>query len=282
MDARIVSRTIAIVIPTYNERSNIATLIPQIRQATKDVIYPSLDSESTTSIRNFLHIIVVDDSSTDGTGDTVLALSEKDNNIHLIKRPGKMGLGSAYKDAFEWVNKKVNAAIIIQMDADLSHPPDLLTKMIEPIAAGSADVVIASRYFDKGGIQNWPMHRRIISKGANWLAKLVLGIKVNDTTSGYRAYNISSVRDLLSKNFSSSGYEYQIEVLYILSRLNKKIVELPFMFANRIEGRSKLGIKDITHFAYTLFKLRFYRVRITPTLPSDQLIKRSIWRLKIT
>jgi dolichol-phosphate mannosyltransferase len=279
MDARLVSKTIAIVIPTYNERSNIVTLITQIRQATKDIIYPSLGREPTTDIRNCVHIIVVDDSSSDGTGDTVLALSEKDNNIHLIKRPGKMGLGSAYKDAFEWVNNKLNAGIIIQMDADLSHPPSMLTKMIEPIAAGSADVVIASRYLGKGGSQNWPMHRRIISKGANWLAKSVLGIKVNDTTSGYRAYNVSSVRDLLSGNLSSSGYEYQIEVLYILSRLNRKIVELPFMFANRTEGRSKLGIKDIMHFAYTVFKLRFYRVKITPTLASDQMIKRSIWRL---
>ncbi len=282
MVARLVSKTIAIVIPTYNERSNIVTLIPQIRQATKDIIYPSLGREpttTTTDIINSVHIIVVDDSSTDGTGDAVLALSQEDNNIHLIKRPGKMGLGSAYKDAFEWINNKLNAEIIIQMDADLSHPPSMLTKMIEPVAAGSADAVIASRYLGKGGSQNWPMHRRIISKGANWLAKLVLGIKVNDTTSGYRAYNVSSVRDLLSGNLSSSGYEYQIEVLYILSRLNKKIVELPFMFANRTEGRSKLGIKDIMHFAYALFKLRFYRAKITPTLASDQLIKRSIWRL---
>lgn len=279
MVSRLVSKTIAIVIPTYNERSNIMTLIPQIMLATKDIIYTSMGRESNTDITNSVHIIVVDDNSIDGTGDTVLALSEKNNNIHLIKRPGKMGLGSAYKDAFEWVNNKLNAGIVIQMDADLSHPPDLLTKMIEPIAAGSADVVIASRYLGEGGIQNWPIHRRIISKGANWLARQVLGIKVNDTTSGYRAYNASSVRDLLLENFSSSGYEYQIEVLHILSRLNKKIVELPFMFANRTEGRSKLGIKDIMHFAYTLFKLRFYRVRITPTLPSDQLIKRSIWRL---
>ena len=252
---------IAVVIPTYNERSNIVTLIPQIREATKDVIYLSVDEESVSNIRNRIHIIVVDDSSSDGTADAVLALSEKDNNIHLIKRPGKLGLGSAYKDAFEWINNKLNAEIIIQMDADLSHPPNLLKKMIELVAAGSADVVIASRYIGKGGTQNWPVHRKIISKGANWLAKSVLGIKVNDITSGYRAYNISSVRDLFSNNLSSSGYEYQIEVLHILSRLNKKIVELPFTFANRTEGRSKLETKDITHFASTVFKLKFRRIK---------------------
>jgi dolichol-phosphate mannosyltransferase len=120
--------------------------------------------------------------------------------------------------------------------------------------------VIASRYLDKGGTQNWPVHRRLISKGANWLAKSVLGIKVNDITSGYRAYNVSSVRDFLSNNLSSSGYEYQIEVLYILSRLDKKIVEIPFTFANRTEGRSKLGVKDIMHFASTVFKLKFRKV----------------------
>ncbi len=279
MDSRLLSKTIAIVIPTYNERANIAALIPQIRQATKDIIYPSLTEEPTTattiSIKNSVHIVVVDDNSSDGTGDEVLSLSRKDNNIHLIKRPGKMGLGSAYKDAFEWINNNLNSEIVIQMDADLSHPPGLLTKMIELLAAGSADVIIASRYLGRaGGIQNWPVHRRIVSKGANWLAKLVLGIKVNDTTSGYRAYNISSIRDLLSENFSSSGYEYQIEVLYILSRLNKKILEFPFVFANRTEGKSKLGINDIMHFAYAVFKLRFHRVhKITPTLAVDHLVK---------
>jgi dolichol-phosphate mannosyltransferase len=252
---------IAVVIPTYNERSNIVTLIPQIREATNDAICLSVDEESVSGIRNCTHIIVVDDSSSDGTADAVLALSEKDNNIHLIKRPGKMGLGSAYKDAFEWINNKLNAEIIIQMDADLSHPPNLLTKMIELVAAGSADVVIASRYVGRGGTQNWPVHRKIISKGANWLAKSVLGIKVNDITSGYRAYNISSVRDLFSSNLSSSGYEYQIEVLHILSRLDKKIVELPFTFANRTQGRSKLEIKDIMRFASTVFKLKFRTIK---------------------
>ena len=258
MDSRLLSKTIAIVIPTYNERANITALIPQIKQATKDIIYPSLGGElATTDIGNSVHVVVVDDSSSDGTGERVLSLSRKDNNIHLIKRPGKMGLGSAYKDAFEWINNNLNCEIIIQMDADLSHPPGLLRKMIEPLAAGSADVIIASRYVGKGGIRGWPMHRRMISKVANWLTKLVLGVKVNDTTSGYRAYNISTVRDLLSENFSSRGYEYQIEVLYILSRLNKKIQELPFTFTNRIEGKSKLEIKDIMHFAYTVFKLRF-------------------------
>lgn len=274
MDFRILSKTIAIVIPTYNERANIVALIPQIKQATKDIIYPSLGGEPTAiGIRNSVHIIVLDDNSPDGTGDTVLSLSKNDDNIHLIKRPGKMGLGSAYKDAFEWINSNLNSEIIIQMDADLSHPPDLLTKMIEPLAVGSADVIIASRYLRKGGVQNWPMHRRIISKGANWLVKLVLGIRVNDTTSGYRAYNISSVRDLLSENFSSSGYEYQIEVLYILSRLNKKMLELPFMFVNRTKGKSKLEVKDVIHFACTVFKLRFYRVKIGRVSAPNLLIK---------
>jgi dolichol-phosphate mannosyltransferase len=259
---------IAIVIPTYNERANIVTLIPQIRQATKDIVYSTFGGDPTISktestaatIRNCIHIIIVDDNSSDGTADAVLTVSEKDNNIHLIKRPGKMGLGSAYKDAFKWINNNLDAEIVVQMDADLSHPPHLLRKMTELVAAGSADAVIASRYLDKGGTQNWPVHRRLISKGANWLAKSVLGIKVNDITSGYRAYNVSSVRDFLSNNLSSSGYEYQIEVLYILSRLDKKIVEIPFTFANRTEGRSKLGVKDIMHFASTVFKLKFRKV----------------------
>jgi dolichol-phosphate mannosyltransferase len=252
---------IAIAIPTYNERSNIVKLISQIRQATEDIIArSSLSKESINDERNSIHIVVVDDDSSDGTGDAVLALSEKDNNIHLIKRPSKMGLGSAYQDAFKWVNNKLNAKIIVQMDADLSHPPNLLTTIIELVAAGSADVVIGSRYFDRGGTQNWPMHRRMISKGANWLAKSVLDIKVNDITSGYRGYNVSCVQEFLSTNLSSSGYDFQIEVLYILSCLNKKIVELPFIFTNRTEGSSKLGIKDIMHFASTVFKLRFRRV----------------------
>jgi len=254
---------IAIVIPTYNERSNVERLVPEIERATRDILHSSLNKESPAQTKNEIHIVIVDDDSSDGTGDAVLLMASRVDNIHLIKRPRKMGLGSAYRDAFEWITKNLDAKVIIQMDADLSHPPNLLSKMIKLVGDGSTDVVVASRYLETGGSENWPIHRRIISKGANWLAKSVLGIKVNDITSGYRAYNASCISELLSSNFSSSGYDYQIEVLYILSRLGKKVTEIPFIFANREEGKSKLGIKDILRFASTVLKLRFHSANRT-------------------
>jgi dolichol-phosphate mannosyltransferase len=235
---------VAIVIPTFNERSNIVKVIQQIRDAAKELNNVGV------------HVVVVDDNSQDGTSDAVLELASRGQNIHLIRRPKKMGLGSAYLDAFAWiVENQKGVEIIFQMDADLSHPPQLLSKMIDTIVRGS-DVVVASRYSGQGGSKNWPLHRRIISRAANAFARLVLGISTSDITSGYRAYSVASVKELLARKLSGSGYEYQIEVLYILSRLHKNIVEVPFVFTNRAEGQSKLTSRDMMRFASTVLKLR--------------------------
>ncbi len=243
----------AIVIPTYNERSNIVKLVPQIRAAIEQ-LHGSQERKSANLPWN-VHIIVVDDNSSDGTADAVRLLSREDANLHLISRPGKMGLGSAYLDAFRWITNNFDASVIVQMDADLSHPPSLLGKMMKLVAEGQADVAIASRYLEHGGTENWPAHRKIISKGANFLARFFLNIDVNDITSGYRAYSASCVREMLASNLSSSGYEYQIEALYVLARLRKRMVEVPFIFANRADGKSKLGMKDMMHFASEVVNL---------------------------
>jgi dolichol-phosphate mannosyltransferase len=246
---------VAIVIPTYNERNNIFQLI----ELTRNYL---------TESGNEPHFVVVDDSSPDGTADVVKDMARKGKDIHLILRPMKMGLGSAYTDAFRWiVDNLPSADVVVQMDADLSHPPEQVQKMLNAISGG-ADFVIASRYVGMGGgVDSWPLRRRLISKGANILARLFLGIKIKDVTSGFRAIKIDVIRVLLASNLSSKGYEYQVETAYAVSRLDKGggrknnsegavVVEVPFVFRNRAYGQSKLTMKEILKFIQTVARLR--------------------------
>jgi dolichol-phosphate mannosyltransferase len=234
---------VAVVVPTYNERNNIMQLVKSIKH------------ESNQS--NEINVVVVDDNSPDGTADIVRHLSTSQNGIYLISRAGKMGLGSAYIDAFKWILDNLPVDVVVQMDADLSHPPELIENMIYEIQKG-ADAVIASRYSGQGGIDGWPLHRRIISKGANLLAKLFLGIGITDVTSGYRAFRLGVVEDMLSSKLSGKGYEYQVESIYILSKMNKRIEEVPFVFRNRTEGKSKLTLRDILSFIRLVINLKLH------------------------
>jgi dolichol-phosphate mannosyltransferase len=245
---------VVIVIPTYKESSNISQLI----ESTKNHL---------TNSGNELHFVVVDDNSPDGTADVVKDMAMKQKDVHLILRPTKMGLGSAYTDAFRWILVNLPSSdVVVQMDADLSHPPELVQKMIDATGEG-ADFVIASRYVGMGGgVDSWPLRRRLISKGANTLARLFLGIRIKDVTSGFRAIKIDIIRELLASNLSSKGYEYQVESAYAVSKLGKGgrknnnkgavVVEVPFVFRNRVSGESKLTMKEILRFIKTVVLLR--------------------------
>ncbi|MFQ5941865.1 MAG: polyprenol monophosphomannose synthase [Nitrososphaerales archaeon] len=234
---------VCVVIPSYNEKESITQLVNGIRNY--------FDGSE-----HIVNILIVDDNSPDGTAELVRSLSINDPSIHLISRPRKMGLGSAYTDAFEWILDNLAVDAVIQMDADLSHPPQLLPQMIQ-VLQGGADAVVASRYSGQGGIDSWPLHRRIISKGANFYARTLLGVRIKDVTSGYRAFKINVIEQLLANRLSSKGYEYQVESIYIISNMNKNIEEVPFTFKNRREGKSKLTLKDIVRFAGIVLALRF-------------------------
>ena len=185
-----------VVIPTYNELNNITKLIPEIRRILTD------------SGRGY-HILIVDDNSPDGTAKVVEEIQRIDKQVHLLKRPGKMGLGSAYVEGFTWALSNLRFDALVQMDADFSHPPQDIVRLVAAVEEGS-DVALASRYVEGGGSSRWPWHRRLISKGANFLAHLLLGISVRDMTTGFRAMNRRAVEGLMSYSLNSRGYSYQV------------------------------------------------------------------------
>jgi len=233
---------IAIAIPIYNEKENILQLVKSLRRLSDQQHWP-------------VDLVIVDDNSPDGSADAILSTFKNSDAIHIIKRPRKMGLGSAYIDAFNFILRNLEPDIVIQMDADFSHPPELIPEMITKIVSGN-DLVIASRYVKNGGVENWTTSRKIISKGANTLFKLLLGSKINDVTSGYRAFRFETLKELMKINLSSKGYEFQIEVIYQISQITNKIYEVPFTFKDRKKGKSKLSMSDIIHFYLKVISLR--------------------------
>lgn len=236
---------VAIVIPTYNEADNIDKIIKSVKDC-----FLRLDVD--------IQFIIVDDNSKDGTADIVRDLSRHDSHIYLVSRPAKLGLGSAYVDGFRWIlQNDTRPDIVLQMDADLSHPPELAPKMVEALGThDNTEIIVASRYYQTGSTEDWPLYRKIISRGANWYARLILGMKLKDMTSGYRALRINAVKMLVSSRLSAKGYVYQIESLYIASKLGMQIREIPYIFHNRVCGESKLGSSDITDFFVTVLKLK--------------------------
>ena len=225
---------VCVVIPTYNEAENLPKLVEALEE--------ELQKE------NF-NIIVVDDNSPDGTSEMIRKMSEGYDNLRLFVRPEKRGLGSAYKDGF----KVSSGDFIVVMDADLSHNPEELPKLLETL--NDADVAIGSRYVPGGRVVGWKGHRRLISRGANLLARLVLGLNIKDATSGFRAYKRRALEEIASRS-SLNGFEFQVEALYIAKRLGLKVTEVPITFASRKRGKSKLSLKDVITFMHAVCAMR--------------------------
>lgn len=228
---------VAVLIPTYNERDNVGKLIRKIASLGMDSV-----------------VYVIDDGSPDGTAEVVMRLKRELGNTCLIERERKMGLGSAYQEGMRRALSD-GADVIVQMDADLSHPPELIPKLLDSLK--EADVAIASRYVNGGGVEKWPIHRRGISRVANALARVLLGIKTEDATGGFRAFRREVAESLMGKGLSSKGYEYQIEALLMIEKGGFRVVEVPYRFGRRASGRSKLGVADMLRFLSFLIKLSF-------------------------
>lgn len=224
----------SVLIPTYKESKNLPALIKSL--------------ENNLSRWEF-EVVFIDDDSSNGTAEMVRKLSARHDNLRLLVRPKKMGLGSAYKDGF----KVSTGNFIVEMDADLSHNPEELPKLLEEL--NHADVAVGSRRVPGGRVVGWKWHRRLISLGANLLASLVLGLKVRDATSGFRAYKRSTFDEIASKS-TMNGFEFQIEALYIAKKLGFKVVEVPITFTGRKRGESKLRPKDVVNFFKSIFKMR--------------------------
>ena len=239
------TRLVSIVVPTYNERQNLARLVASIDEHLKHRAY---------------EVVIVDDSSPDGTGDLARDLA-KTYPVRLLSRPAKSGLGSAYRDGF----KAAQGDLIFEMDADLSHDPRYLPALIEAVERG-ADVAIGSRYVADGRVVGWGAYRKLVSGVGNALAKLTLGLRTRDVTSGYRCYarHAADVVQLAR----SDGYAFQVEALYLARRRGLRIAEVPITFENRTVGKSKLGPGEFMRFLQTLARLRVRGPAVLGRVPS--------------
>jgi glycosyltransferase involved in cell wall biosynthesis len=217
---------VLVVLPTYQEAENIATVLRRVRAA-----------------EGAAHVLVVDDASPDGTADLALAVGEEIGAVDVLRRPGKAGLGSAYRDGFAWGLERGFEAFV-EMDSDLSHDPAALPDLLAPLGHG-ADVVVGSRYVPGGSIPQWGVHRRALSRTGNVYAAVLLGLHVTDLTSGFRAYAAGILRRIDLGAVRADGYGFQIEMVYRAALAGGLVTEVPIRFVDRVEGRSKMSMRTI-------------------------------------
>lgn len=232
-----------IVVPTYNERENIAKLIPNVFAV----------------VPNNLEIIVVDDNSPDNTAKIVADWQTVySQSLHLIRREKKSGLGSAYIAGFRKA-LELGADLIMEMDADFSHSPNDIPKLISACEAG-ADLAIGSRKITGGKIIGWDWKRKVMSDGAMFLSRLLLGLKTQDVTAGFRCYQRRVLEAIGLENITTNGYAFQEELLYRVEKQGFTTKEIPVIFTDRKVGKSKLSTRDIGEFFLTIIRLKFKKI----------------------
>ncbi len=229
-----------VVIPTYNERENIKKLIPALFHL---------------GCSDF-SLVVVDDNSPDGTSEELIKFATQ-FPITLIKRPKKLGLGSAYVSGFTEA-LRIGADLVVEMDADLSHKPTDIPRLISACEDG-ADLAIGSRRVPGGGIEGWGPIRHMMSAGAMSFARIILQLKTHDVTAGFRCFRRQVLTSINLDTINSSGYAFQEEVLYRTEQKKFRVVELPTIFIDRLNGKSKLSHKDILEFFLTILRLRLQK-----------------------
>ena len=229
-----------IVIPTYNEINNISELIDKIMDNQKDS-----------------DILFIDDNSPDGTGDLLNKISEEKNNIHVLSRPGKLGLGTAYIAGFNWAIKN-SYDYVVQMDADLSHNPLDISRLIESIQ--DCDLAIGSRYMDGFNVVNWPLRRLLLSYCANLYTRILIGLPIHDSTGGFKCFKIDVLKKINLNKIVSEGYSFQIEMNYLSWINNAKIKEISIVFTDRTVGQSKMSRRIIFEAIFIVPKIMFQRM----------------------
>ena len=228
-----------VIVPTYNERFNIARLIPAI--LAQD---PSLE------------ILVVDDGSPDGTGAIVDSIAANNPRVHIIHREGKLGLGTAYIEGFRWALER-KYDLVFEMDADFSHNPELLPEFLQMIK--EADVVLGSRYQDgRVNVVNWPMSRLFLSYAANVYARAVTGLPISDTTGGFKCFRRNVLESIDLNSVKSNGYEFQIEMSFRAWKRGFRLIEIPIIFVDRTEGVSKMSKKIVREAVWMVWRLRWW------------------------
>jgi glycosyltransferase involved in cell wall biosynthesis len=229
---------VLVVLPTFNERENVERVVAGVRKLGHDVL-------------------VVDDASPDGTGELADRLAAGDPGMRVLHRPGKLGLGSAYEDAFR-IGLRDGTQLFVEMDADGSHRPEDLAAIVDA-ARRSGGLGIGSRYVRGGAIVGWPFHRWLLSWAANLYCRLLLWLPTRDATSGYRCYTRSLLEHIGLDEVVSQGYSFQIEMVYRTRRLGFPIVEVPIRFEDRIAGASKVSENEVRRALVTVLRLAMTR-----------------------
>lgn len=225
-----------VIVPTYNECENIPLLLPRV-----------LDHSD-------LSVLVVDDGSPDGTGDLVAAEVERNERVHLIRRAGKQGLGTAYIAGFRYALAR-GAEYVFEMDADFSHDPRYLPDLLHA-AQTAYDLVIGSRYVPGGGTSDWGIGRQLISRGGNMYARLILGLPLADMTGGFRCYRRRALESVTLDRIRSNGYSFQIEMAYRVHQAGLRVGEVPIIFPDRRVGASKMSKNIVFEALINVVKLR--------------------------
>ena len=229
-----------VITPTYNERKNIQNFIDKI-----------------FDINPEFHLLIIDDSSPDKTYDIVTEMSLKNSNIFLIKRPRKNGLGTAYLEGFEWAIKK-EYNYVVQMDADLSHDPGDISKLINNLDEN--DLVIGSRYIQGVSVVNWPIRRLLLSYGANLYSRIITGMPIKDSTGGFKAWRIDLLKKIDFRRVKSQGYSFQIEMNYRAWLLKARIIEESIIFVDRTIGESKMSKTIMYEAIWMVWRLRIWKI----------------------
>lgn len=232
-----------ICLPTYNERENLERMVRALGE--------QFDSNAIDGT-----VLVVDDSSPDGTGEIADTLAAELPWVRVLHRTQKEGLGKAYLNAFQ-VALEAGAELVMEMDCDFSHNPADVPRLIE--AAGDADLVLGSRNVPGGGVRNWPFTRKFISKGGSLYARMILGLKVRDLTGGFKCFNRRVLEGLDLENVAAQGYTFQIDLTYRAVKRGFSVKEVPIIFVDRVYGESKMTGNIVLEAMWRVWQLRFGR-----------------------
>jgi dolichol-phosphate mannosyltransferase len=247
-----------VIVPTYDERENLTPLVKAVRSELEEIAPDNT-------------VLVVDDSSPDGTGELADGLARNDPRVEVLHRPEKLGLGPAYLAGFDRA-LGAGAELIIEMDADFSHDPAYLPAIIE--AAGRADLVLGSRYVEGGGVRNWGVGRQLVSRGGSWYARRVLGLETRDLTGGFKCFRREVLEAIDLDTVRSQGYAFQVELTYRAIQMGFSVEEVPIVFTERRVGASKMSKRIVLEAAWMVPRLRMSRPSRRPKPPIARPVSR--------
>jgi dolichol-phosphate mannosyltransferase len=243
--------TVVVVVPTYNEADNIRLIVERVRASVPQA-----------------YVLVADDNSPDGTGKIADTLADDDDHVQVLHRPGKQGLGAAYIAGFAWAEEQ-GFDVVVEMDADGSHAPEQLPRLLDGLAAG-ADLVLGSRWVAGGEVVNWPVSRMLLSRGGTLYTRVALGLPLGDATGGYRAYRMRALQGIDLGSVASQGYCFQVDLAWRVWRAGFRVVEVPITFTERERGQSKMSSSIVRE---ALWRVTLWGVRAR-TEPVRRLLRR--------